>query len=232
MMNIVFMGNGEEDRGLSDIFNDDALRERYSIQRVMEFPDVSSFLASNFRADLIFIYPKFPEKHLAELMKASEKRMYRKKFVCLLKSREEMETSFFPDEQFLIGCIVSPVNSADIHQVLTKVLTSLQTESLFVKSDSIYYRIIKSSIVYVEAAEKKIKIRTAGQEIEFYGTLEKLENQLGPGFIRCHKGYLVNQNAILTYDVSSYTLKLAGNIDVPVSRSFRNTMKNIVTEEG
>ena len=42
--------------------------------------------------------------------------------------------------------------------------------------------------------------------IETYATMNEMEKQLGEGFYRCHRGYLVNMAYILEYDTSKISL--------------------------
>ena len=49
-------------------------------------------------------------------------------------------------------------------------------------------------ILYFEAVgyNHQIRLQMQNEVIDFYGTLQKLELELGNGFWRCHRGYLVN----------------------------------------
>ena len=53
-----------------------------------------------------------------------------------------------------------------------------------------------------------MEIHTTDMEdvIESYATMDELEGQLGDGFYRCHRGYLVNMAHIARYDSDSIFL--------------------------
>lgn len=57
----------------------------------------------------------------------------------------------------------------------------------------------REEILYAETALKKVAVHTTSQVIEFYGRIHKLEETLGDGFYRCHRGYLVNLAYIREY---------------------------------
>ena len=65
-----------------------------------------------------------------------------------------------------------------------------------------------NSILYIESRGKKVEIHTTDMEdvIESYATMDELEGQLGDGFYRCHRGYLVNMAHIARYDADSIFL--------------------------
>ena len=56
------------------------------------------------------------------------------------------------------------------------------------------------SIIYVESRNRKVAIHTAKEEIEYYDKIEDLEQMLGDGFFRVHRGFLVNLGYVVSYD--------------------------------
>lgn len=61
-------------------------------------------------------------------------------------------------------------------------------------------------ILYVESRGKKVELHTMKEMLEFYSSMNELERQLGSGFFRCHRGYLVNMSCIAEYDSESIQL--------------------------
>lgn len=86
-------------------------------------------------------------------------------------------------------------------------------------------RIPFSQILYFEARNKKIVLCTDRVEMEFYSTLEHLQKTLPSYFIRCHKGYLANVHLIRQIDNGYSYLQLVGDFRVPISRSYRTSVK-------
>ena len=82
-------------------------------------------------------------------------------------------------------------------------------------------RIPIEEILYFEAREKKIFARTLNEEYGFYGTLSKLSGELPENFIRCHKGFIVNINKTISFQLSKGEILLESNTIVPLSRSYR-----------
>ena len=81
-----------------------------------------------------------------------------------------------------------------------------QRETVFVKTRNRSFTLEKDSILYIESRGKKVEIHTKGETIEAYASMNELEAQLGEGFYRCHRGYLVNMAYVAEYDRKSVTL--------------------------
>ena len=64
----------------------------------------------------------------------------------------------------------------------------------------------KSGIYYVESRGKKAEIHTDRETVELYASLNSLEAELGAGFYRCHRGYLVNMAHVSEYRHDSILL--------------------------
>ena len=81
-----------------------------------------------------------------------------------------------------------------------------QRETVFVKTRNRSFTLEKDSILYIESRGKKVEIHTKGETIGAYASMNELEAQLGEGFYRCHRGYLVNMAYVAEYDSESITL--------------------------
>lgn len=83
----------------------------------------------------------------------------------------------------------------------------------------------KSQILYFEAREKKIFLNTCAREIPFYDTMENLEQKLAQGFLRCHRGYLVNIDKIREIQYAQNRILLTDDVEVPLSRGYKSKIK-------
>ncbi len=79
---------------------------------------------------------------------------------------------------------------------------------IFIRAKNQGYTLNLNSILYIESRGKKVEVHTTDMEdvIESYATMDELEEQLGDGFYRCHRGYLVNMAHIARYDSDSIFL--------------------------
>lgn len=84
--------------------------------------------------------------------------------------------------------------------------TRNREESLFFQTKSRSFTLLKSEILYVENCRRKVDIHTLNQTETIYATMAHMENLLGSGFYRCHRGYLVNMAYIAQYSADNILL--------------------------
>lgn len=77
---------------------------------------------------------------------------------------------------------------------------------LFIKTKKLM--LDQADILYIESRAKKVEIHIAGarESIEIYATMEELGEQLGEGFYRCHRAYIVNMAHIAEYGKDNVVL--------------------------
>ena len=87
------------------------------------------------------------------------------------------------------------------------------------------FRIPFGQIYYLEAREKKVFIRMRMEELAINGTMEKLSERLPENFLRCHRSFIVNMDYISQIKLAENMLYLREGLFVPVSRSYKATVK-------
>ena len=61
--------------------------------------------------------------------------------------------------------------------------------------------------------------------MDFYSTLENIAQKIPNYFLRCHKGFVVNKHLVDRVLLSENSLRLVGGVQVPVSRSYREAVR-------
>lgn len=74
-----------------------------------------------------------------------------------------------------------------------------QERQLFIKTRNRHATVPANDIYYIESQRRKVEIHTRKETFELYATMSEMEKQLGEGFYRCHRGYLVNMAHIAEY---------------------------------
>ena len=77
---------------------------------------------------------------------------------------------------------------------------------MLVKVPGGHRRINAADILYAESDGRKVILHMKQENLEFYEKMEELEQRLGEGFYRCHRGYLVNFSGITGYTGDTITL--------------------------
>jgi len=86
-----------------------------------------------------------------------------------------------------------------------------------------------SEIYYFEKSGHKIKVHTQKCDIYYYSNLYGLLEEIdADSFIQCHQGYIVNVDKIRGF--REKTLFLDGNLQLPVSRSYTENVKEMLAK--
>jgi DNA-binding LytR/AlgR family response regulator len=113
-----------------------------------------------------------------------------------------------------------------VNKVVSKIKTTAQSpdsDSLFVKVDSLLQKLDTNEILWVEAFGDYIKIQTGEKLYTVYSTLKKIEEKLPEKFVRVHRSYIVNISKITNIDPSN--LEINKKI-IPISGSYREILLN------
>ena len=78
--------------------------------------------------------------------------------------------------------------------------TNAKPKYMLVKVPGGYRRLNMADILYAESDGRKVILHLKQENLEFYEKMEELEQRLGEGFYRCHRGYLVSLSEIMEYD--------------------------------
>lgn len=93
------------------------------------------------------------------------------------------------------------------------------------------YSVNVDSILYFEALNKKIMLRTAGQAFEFYMPMEEILKNLPEHFVRIHKSYIVNARHITVADYKNMTATLDDNSTIFISRTYKGNLQSVMAEK-
>lgn len=136
-------------------------------------------------------------------------REYSKGLIIFVTACREYVFEAFDVEAF--HYLLKPLSKEKFKQVLKKAYREAEKERepefYMVKMGTNYKKVLLSQIFYGENNGRKIVLHTKKETLEFYGKMDDLEKQLGKGFYRCHRGFLVNLEEIEGYDNSSIFLK-------------------------
>ena len=122
----------------------------------------------------------------------------------------------------------------EINELVKRIDTELRNnqKELIIKKGQDIERLPIKDIVYVEAEGNYLNIRTTAGEIRIRETLLALsEELLHKGFIRCHKGYLVNMDRVNRIKGAELEVSQAGeNICIPIGRNYEKEVRRKILE--
>lgn len=108
--------------------------------------------------------------------------------------------------------LLKPLDREKFMEVFARAFSDIEkrkkaeTALLLIKTRSRTFPLKKDSIIYVESRGKKAEIHAGKETYEMYASLNSLEEELGAGFYRCHRGYLVHMGYISEYHHDSILL--------------------------
>ena len=108
--------------------------------------------------------------------------------------------------------LIKPVDNEKLREVLEKAKKEiekkqgLKSRQIFIKTRNKNITLNVADILYFENEMRKIAVHTVRGEISFYGVMADMEREVGEGFCRCHRGYLVNLSYVAEYDTENIML--------------------------
>ena len=158
-------------------------------------------------------------------------------FILLVSNRDCDLSDCFRPKIRPSGVLFRPLQNAQLRDMLSEIadeldrLTKAGGDDVFIfKSDGASHRVSFRDILFFEASNKKVLLHTAGQEIGYYDSIDKLAVTLPPYFVRCHRGFIVNTRKIEALRGADMELKLSGGYRVPFSRSNSNAVRHAMSD--
>ena len=132
--------------------------------------------------------------------------------------------------------ILKPLQSIEMHEALNKVKLKIADKA---KSPSIQKIAVHTTegidfinikeIAYLKGASNYTEIYMIdGSMILASRTLKSFEEQIGNGFFRVQKSYIINTKLIKRFDRSDATLYLESGAPIPVSKTKKEALLNLV----
>lgn len=116
----------------------------------------------------------------------------------------------------------------ELEQTILRAIKKLLSKELFVlRIGAELIRLNLQEIYYMEAAGNYVEIVTDKETIRYRETLSNMERQLAAkGFVRIHKGFLVNEQAV--YRLMSDKVILSNGAELPIGRKAREQTRRLL----
>ena len=120
--------------------------------------------------------------------------------------------------------ITKPYRESDVVAIL-EILKTKYLGTLLVKTDHGKKAIKVSDVLYIEAEGAYIKIVTKETIYKERDSINKYELEYGDTLIRIHRSFLVNKDYV---DQFNYTTAYINGQQIPISRHYKDVLKNIL----
>ena len=164
-------------------------------------------LAAERRFDIVFLDIQMDGMNGIEVARRLRKNQEETVLIFITGLKEYVFDAF---DLYAFQYLLKPVDEKKFAEVLDRAVKEARRkkdkQELFIKTKNL--TLDQADILYIESRGKKVEIHTARGKngIEIYATMEELEGQLGEGFYRCHRAYIVNMAYITEYNNDSIIL--------------------------
>lgn len=80
-------------------------------------------------------------------------------------------------------------------------------DTILIKKGGVSMKVALDDIIYAEVFNRKVMLHTTREDIEYYGKLTELSEQVGDDFYRTHRAYLVNLKYVEKYTATTIWLE-------------------------
>ena len=101
-------------------------------------------------------------------------------------------------------------------RVLEDIRQELTDKDYFFHTGGERIRVDRRRILYLESVRRQLHLITTDKEYYYYGGLDQAQRELGEGFLRCHRSYLINLQYLRSYKHGMAYME--GGREIPVSR--------------
>lgn len=119
----------------------------------------------------------------------------------------------------------------DVMERIRKELHNRKQDIVITKGQELI-RILIQDILYIESEANYLNIHTRNEIYRVRETMTNMEKELlEKGFLRCHKGYLINGEYIAKYKTTEVDLRMEDVFEtIPVGRSYEKEVRNKILE--
>ena len=106
--------------------------------------------------------------------------------------------------------IIKPIDENNFKEILFSAVKSISKKDKFLIAKTINSstKVFLKDIIYIESDQRKIRVHTTYDIIEYYYKISDIENELSEdNFFRCHKSYIVNLEYVQSFDNTFIILK-------------------------
>ncbi|MEJ5265005.1 MAG: LytTR family DNA-binding domain-containing protein [Bacteroidales bacterium] len=132
--------------------------------------------------------------------------------------------------------LLKPFTYNRFTKAIEKVMNRIQRHSLnlgskkseiFIKKNSTLVKLRYEEILYIEALENYVVFNTYTEKFTVHSTMKALVTKLPPSFIRVHRSYIINLNAINEIDDNIILIRTnEGDITIPIGKAYRENLMN------
>lgn len=137
----------------------------------------------------------------------------------------------------LSALLIEPVRRDKLLELLDELIEDSRTQpktqlgAFEVKIKGCQHFIPMESILFFEARDKRIRLRTKAQQIEFHNTLQALASGLPDMFLRVHNAFIVNIANVAAVEYKAREIVFQNGMRIPFSRTYKPDLQNALARQ-
>ena len=208
----------------------DLIPEKYCLVKFNEPQAMIDYVNENY-VDIVITDIKMPEINGIQLAKKIKNIYPHINFIFITSYTEYVQDVFAVNPVYYV---TKPVDKEKFREALTLALDRIKkskgnTVSFISKYKTIRVRI--DDIQYIESMNREIIFHLTDSKKTMIMKLDDVEKNLPSNFVRCHKSYLVNMNAI--QEIANNKIILFSHESIPVAKTrFPDVKKQVLSYWG
>ncbi len=196
----------DDEKGIRDHLCE-LIRKQKQPGRVESYATGEELLASGKRFDIVFLDIRLEGINGIETARKLREKQDDMVLIFITGLREYVFDAW---DLYAFQYLLKPVDEKKFAEVLGRAEREAgrkrEKQRIFLKTRNL--TLDQADILYIESRGKKVEIHTVREteDIQIYAAMEELEGQLGEGFYRCHRSYIVNMVYIAEYNSDSIFL--------------------------
>lgn len=164
--------------------------------------------------DLLFLDIQMPGKDGMDVARELRRRQWNTILIFVTALSEYVYDAF---DVGAFHYLVKPFEDEKLSEVFQKALEEYEKrhkpmpaqerKTILIRQGSVSSAVPVESIIYAEVFNRKVTLHTVNGDMEYYGKLTELSQQLGEDFFRTHRAYLVHLKYVMKYDATTIWLE-------------------------
>lgn len=196
---------------------------------ISAFSDGEELLASSQMADIILMDIKLPTSNGMEVIRHLRDLGSDSQVIFITAFQKYVFQAFDLDA---VHYILKPVSEEKLFSAMDKAIKRVAAnrgKALLITSGTTASRVPLKDILYCEAMNHQITVHTLTEQVQFFGTLDALQEKLDERFFRCHRSYIVNMDHVIDKQPGSAIMEGGDHILISRRKQQEFTQKLLET---
>lgn len=178
---------------------------------IHRFPGGEALLRSGRQFDIVLMDVRLPGADGMEITQCLRESGSGSQLIFITAYPEYVFRAFDVDAvHYLVKPVAEEKLFAALDKAVSRAAAARETAYLVVNTAGGSRKIDLQELLYCEAMDHQITVHTMTGEVRFFGTLDRVEEQLDSRFYRCHRSFLVNMELVTALEPGTAVLEGGG----------------------